>query len=224
LATGYRAAITELELRRALQQAMDDYPTSPIKMRWDLSPEPFTALGTDARMIATLVPNKPQPDWVYEQGVNLSLNTDLQRTIPTTKGAAFALERNQIEFGTRDHFEPVMVDDSGHLLEGVMSNFGAILEGRLYTRSRKVLPGITIRTLLQLAEQIGLEVVNEPIHRDDLGRIEEAFLCSAVRGLVSARSIDGVTIGSGKPGPWVQRLASAYALHAESNAKRLWPV
>ncbi|MDF1837068.1 MAG: hypothetical protein P1V35_04295 [Planctomycetota bacterium] len=55
-ATGYEPALTESELRRGLQQAIDEFPCSPIKVRWDLCPEPYTALGTGARMIATLVP------------------------------------------------------------------------------------------------------------------------------------------------------------------------
>ncbi|MDF1837067.1 MAG: aminotransferase class IV [Planctomycetota bacterium] len=163
------------------------------------------------------------PDWVYEEGVALSLTTDLQRKIPTTKGAAFALERNRIDFGTREHYEPVMVDPDGYLLEGVMSNFAAILDGRLHANPKKVLPGITIRTVLKLAEESGLEVVPEPIHRDDLPRIEEAFLCSSVRGLVCAKSIQGQPIGTGKPGPILSKLGATYQQHAQGNAKRLWP-
>lgn len=223
VATGYPSALSESELRRALQQAMDEFPSSPIKMRWDLSPEPYTSLGTEARMIATLTPRSPLPDWVHTEGVTLSLTSDLQRKIPTTKGAAFALERGRIAFGTRDHYEPVMVDPDGFLLEGVMSNFGAILDGKLHANPKKVLPGITIRTVLKLAEESGLEVVREPIHRDELHRIEEAFLCSSVRGLVCATQIDDQVIGTGKPGARIQQLAATYTAHADGRAKRLWP-
>jgi branched-subunit amino acid aminotransferase/4-amino-4-deoxychorismate lyase len=224
LATGLEGSLTEQELRRGLQQAIDEFPSSPIKVRWDLCPESYTSLNTEAHMIATLVPRQPLPDWVSEEGVSLSLTSDLQRKIPTTKGAAFALERSRLTFGTYEHYEPVMVDPDGYLLEGVMSNFGAILDGRLHVNPKKVLPGITIRTLLKLAEQSGLEVVREPIHRKNLHRIEEAFLCSSVRGLVCATRIDGTIIGSGKPGPRLTELAAAYMSHAESSAKRLWPL
>lgn len=223
-ATGYDEALTDHQLRRALQQAMDEFPSSPIKMRWDLCPEPYSPLGTQARMIATLVPREDLPDWVYEDGVALTLTRDLQRKIPTTKGAAFALERGSISFGTREHYEPVMVDPDGFLLEGVMSNFGAILNGRLHANPKKVLPGITIRTVLKLAEQSGLQVVHEPIHVDQICQIEEAFLCSSVRGMVSATKIDGITIGSGKPGPLLTALSTDYMGHAESKARRLWPL
>ncbi|MFT5199160.1 MAG: branched-subunit amino acid aminotransferase/4-amino-4-deoxychorismate lyase [Planctomycetota bacterium] len=223
-ATGFKGSLTEQELRRSLQQAVDEFPSSSIKVRWDLCPEPYTPLNTEAHMIATLVPREPVPDWVSAEGVSLSLTTELQRKIPTTKGAAFALERSRFTLGTYENYEPVMVDPDGYLLEGVMSNFGAILDGRLHTNPKKVLPGITIRTLLKLAEHSGLEVVHEPIHRRDLHRIEEAFLCSSVRGLVCATRIDGTIIGSGKPGPRLAELAAAYMSHAESSARRLWPL
>ncbi len=223
-AKGYEPALTDSDLRRALQQAIDEFPTDSIKLRWDISAEPYTSLATHARMIATLIPRPPLADWVLKEGVELSLTTKLQRENPTTKGAAFALERGSVSFGTRDNYEPVMVDSEGYLLEGVMSNFGAILEGRLHANPKKVLPGITIRTVLELAEKSGIDVVHEPIHRDDLDRVEEAFLCSSIRGLICATKIDGHVIGSGKPGPRITELAASYARYEESNAKRLWPV
>ncbi|MCA9001056.1 MAG: aminotransferase class IV [Planctomycetes bacterium] len=222
-AMGYEPALTDMELRQALQQAMDDFPVSPIKLRWDLGPKPFTEIGTDARMIATLVPRPVLPDWVYEDGVTLSLNTDLRRLTPVTKGAAFAIERNRVPYGTRDHYEPVMVDEKGYLLEGVMSNFGALIGNRLHTNPEGVLPGVTIRTIMQLARKSGLEVVREPIHRDQLADLDEAFLCSAVRGIVSAVRIDGQVIGAGLPGPRVQALAAAYSEYADSHAQRVYP-
>ncbi len=223
-AQGFEPALTDAEVRKALQKAIDEFPSASIKLRWDISPEPYATLHTTARMIATLTPRLPLADWIIEKGVNLSLTTKLQRDQPTTKGAAFALKRSSISFGSRENYEPVMVDPEGYLLEGLMSNFGAILRGRLHANPNKVLPGITIRTILELAEQSGLEVVREPIHRDDLDQVEEAFLCSSIRGLVCATKIDGHVIGSGLPGQRIKALAQRYAQYEEAHAKRLWPV
>jgi branched-subunit amino acid aminotransferase/4-amino-4-deoxychorismate lyase len=45
----------------------------------------------------------------------------------------------------------------------------------------------------------------------DAGRMQEAFLCSSVRGLVPITRIDGVKVGDGRPGPIYLRLREAYA-------------
>ena len=73
-----------------------------------------------------------------------------------------------------------------------------------------MLPGI--------AQQIVYEVAPEvlPLHRDavnvvDIPRLDEAFLTSSSRGILPVIAIDGITIGSGKPGAKTLALRQRYA-------------
>ncbi|HRV81871.1 MAG TPA: aminotransferase class IV [Planctomycetota bacterium] len=218
-----RPSLTEDQLRQALQQAIDDHPDELLKLRWDLCNEPYAGLGTTARMIATITPLAPLPEWVWEEGVQVRTTHELVRHRPSTKGSAFAVERHRIAYGDRDYFEPVLLSNSGKLLEGAQSNFGAFLGGRLHASTRDALPGITIGSLIELARANGLEVVEEPVSIEQLGSLDEAFLCSSVRGVVPIGRIDETAIGSGRPGPSVTKLWGWYQAYATQHAARLWP-
>ncbi len=220
-ASGIKPDLTEQQLRRALQQAVDEFPNDLAKVRWDICPKPYECLGTDARMIATLTPLPVLEPWIQEEGVRLRSTQELVRTDPSTKGSRFAVERHRIPFGTRDNYEHLLVSEDGHLLEGAMSNFGAFVGQSLYASTRSALPGITIQTLVELARTNGLDLVEEPLHRSRLGEVTEAFLCSSVRGLVPVTAIDGLPIGDGEVGERFMQLKGWYQEYAEAHAERL---
>ena len=54
-------------------------------------------------------------------------------------------------------------------------------------------------------------------------QLEEAFLTTSVRGLVPIVRLGGVTLGTGRPGPWTLRLSEAYADEVERGSARAWP-
>ncbi|MEZ5974998.1 MAG: aminotransferase class IV [Planctomycetota bacterium] len=221
-ATGLQPSLDEAQLRRALQQAMDAHPSDAIKLRWDLGPEPYRELGTDARMIATLTPLQELPDWLWSEGARVATTHELVRRNPTTKGSAFAVERNRISYGHRELWEPVLLSPEDYVLEGAQSNFGAFFEDRLFLPTRGVLPGITITTLLDLAEEDGIEVVRDPLPLDRAYAADEAFLCSSVRALVPIGHIDGRPVGTGHAGPRVAALRARYLDYSWHNARRLF--
>jgi len=106
-------------------------------------------------------------------------------------------------------YEGLLINEGGEILEGTSSNFYAVVGGNLRTAMEGVLEGISRRTLLYVLSETQLlpfdpraVKVGEPL--------QEAFLSSAGRGIVPIVEIDGVPVAEGRPGPWTQRLQTAY--------------
>ena len=73
-----------------------------------------------------------------------------------------------------------------------------------------VLPGITRKTVIELAEQLNIDAQLDKMTVNDLRAAEEVFLTSTAGGIVPVRSIDGEIIGEGGAGPVTQRLTGMY--------------
>ena len=112
--------------------------------------------------------------------------------------------------------EVLFFGTNGNVLEGSTLNFFLVKDGKVYTSSDDVLFGITRsvsafvnahrKFVLQVAKDNGIEVVLGEIHKDDLGKFDEAFISSTTREVCPVAKVDDVTIGTGKVGPVTQRL------------------
>jgi D-alanine transaminase len=110
-------------------------------------------------------------------------------------------------------FEAWYVDPSGVVTEGTSSNAWIVdADGRLRTRdlSNAILHGVTRASLLKLAEERQIPVLEQGFTVEDALSAREAFLSSATNGALSIIKIDGRVIGDGKPGPVVKLLRDAY--------------
>jgi branched-subunit amino acid aminotransferase/4-amino-4-deoxychorismate lyase len=87
--------------------------------------------------------------------------------------------------------------------------------GELVTppESLGILPGITRKVALQVAEELGLSVSLRALRVDELASVDELFVSSSIRELLPVVSVDGRPIASGVPGPITQRLLSAFRQH-----------
>ena len=72
---------------------------------------------------------------------------------------------------------------------------------------------------LRVARELGLETLREPIGKEDLVRVEEAFLTGSTRGILPVVAVEERVLGSGRPGPWTTRLSRAYLDHARRCAR-----
>jgi len=116
------------------------------------------------------------------------------------------------------------VSPEGQLLEGVMSNFFAVRGGKLLTAPESgVLPGVTRGIVLELARKLCLPHGEQPIQRDELASLQEAFFSTSVRSIVPIVSLDGTTVGAGVPGPVTLRLMEAYGGYCRSEARPAEP-
>lgn len=112
---------------------------------------------------------------------------------------------------SRNAAEGWMVED-GIVTEGVSSSAYIIKNNILITRplSNLILPGIRRRTLLEIAKGAGILVNERAFTVDEAQVADEAFISSATTMALAVISIDGQTIGDGKPGPITQRLRALY--------------
>jgi branched-subunit amino acid aminotransferase/4-amino-4-deoxychorismate lyase len=104
-----------------------------------------------------------------------------------------------------------------------MSNFFCVQGDTLHTAGTGVLGGITRETLLVCAAELGLQVVEEAVHQNQVNRMNEAFLSSSVRGVLPVVRFAGKDIGNGQPGPRTLALDAAYGELVRSSARSALP-
>jgi branched-chain amino acid aminotransferase len=107
--------------------------------------------------------------------------------------------------------EAIMLDPSGYVAECTGENLFVARKGVIYTVPRSsILEGITRDSLLTLAREIGYNVVEEPISRDQLYISDEVFVCGTAAEVIAIREIDYRTIGNGKAGPVARALQQVF--------------
>jgi branched-chain amino acid aminotransferase len=106
-------------------------------------------------------------------------------------------------------YDTFLLDQDGHMLEGLAANFYAIVDGELWTAGQNVLKGIARQIVLEIAPPI-VPVREEAPHVSAVERFSDAFLTSASRGIIPVVEIDGIRIGQGEPGTLTRQLMAAY--------------
>ena len=109
--------------------------------------------------------------------------------------------------------EALMLDDDGYITEGGSVSFFIVdADKRLYARplGEDLLPGITRIKMLEVAEELGLTVVEERFKIEDVFAAKEAFVTAASTHVRPVTEVDGRTIGNGHPGELTMRLRQAY--------------
>jgi branched-subunit amino acid aminotransferase/4-amino-4-deoxychorismate lyase len=150
------------------------------------------------------------PRCSYEQGVACATVT-LQRQEPRAKDTRF-ITTAQRAYGELSPGieEGLLVAPDGAILEGLSSNFFALLAGSVRTAQKRVLLGITRGVVMELAGA-RYPVVRRPVLRRESLRLQEAFLTSASRGVLPVTRIDGEPVGEGAVGPKTRTLMEDFA-------------
>ena len=105
------------------------------------------------------------------------------------------------------HAWALLLDTDGFIAEGTGSNIFLVKNGKIYTpEGRNVLRGITRRYVMSLAEEMNISCEEKNLNVYDLYQADEAFVTSTPYCIVPVTKINGVAIGSGKPGPMVSKL------------------
>ncbi|AHF02618.1 branched-chain amino acid aminotransferase [Marichromatium purpuratum 984] len=121
--------------------------------------------------------------------------------------------------------EALLLDASGYVMEGSGENVFIVRDGVLYTPDlTSALDGITRRTVITLAKEFGIEVVEKRITRDEVYIADEAFFTGTAAEVTPIREVDGRAIGAGTRGPITERLQSAYfdLVHGRDAARAEW--
>ncbi len=107
--------------------------------------------------------------------------------------------------------EALMLDTDGYVAEASGENIFIVKDGVIKTPPlTAVLPGITRASIITLAQDLEILVVEDIFSRDELYLADEAFLTGTAAELTPIREVDGRRIGPGRPGPVTQKLQNAF--------------
>jgi branched-chain amino acid aminotransferase len=107
--------------------------------------------------------------------------------------------------------EALLLDPEGFVAEGSGENVFLVKDGVVYTPDvTACLNGITRSTVLTLAEEFGIKIVEKRITRDEVYIADEAFFTGTAAEVTPIREVDGRQIGIGSRGPVTEKLQKAY--------------
>ncbi len=107
--------------------------------------------------------------------------------------------------------EAMLLDTDGYVAEGSGENLFIVRNGRIKTPPlTAILEGITRDTVMQLAQERGIPLVEERFTRDELYIADEAFFTGTAAEITPIREVDNRRIGAGRPGPVTQALQAAF--------------
>jgi branched-chain amino acid aminotransferase len=116
--------------------------------------------------------------------------------------------------------EALLLDNEGYVSEGSGENIFIIYNGILYTPElTSCLDGITRNSILTMAKDLGYEVREKRITRDEVYVADEAFFTGTAAEVLPIRELDGRLIGSGKRGPITEKFQSLYFDHVYGRNK-----
>jgi branched-chain amino acid aminotransferase len=120
------------------------------------------------------------------------------------------IAKREAKFGGYD--EAIMLDANGFVSEGTGENIFIVKRGVLHTPdlSSSILEGITRDTVITLAREMGLEVNEGRITRDQLWLADECFLTGTAAEITPVREVDNRAIGEGIVGPVTKKLQERF--------------
>ena len=162
-----------------------------------------------------------------EQGVDVCVST-WDRIAPNTLPALAKTGANymnsqliKMEALLNGYSEGIALDTGGYVSEGSGENIFLVQDGKLYTPplGASVLPGITRDTVIRLADELKIELVEQLIPREMLYIADELFFTGTAAEITPIRSVDKIKIGEGKRGPLTTQLQDLFFKYIQAEVK-----
>lgn len=153
-----------------------------------------------------------------EQGIDVKIST-WTRVAPNTlpmlaKSSANYLNGQMIKAEARleGYEEGIALNVDGTVSEGSGENLFLVVDGVLVTPplSESILGGITRRTVMTLADDLGIAVREQVVPREMLYLADELFFCGTAAEITPIRSVDRITVGAGRRGPITERIQKSF--------------
>ena len=168
----------------------------------------------DPSVIIIVVPLVPPPEEIYAEGVDVVLASVRRsgRLADVKTGSLIHQVLARHEADAKHAYEAILLTADEKLSDGITSNIYMVRDGRILTPAHDaaIVEGITRGVVLELARNMGFDVVEGFFEAADIARADEMFLTSSSREVVPIARVDGVTVGAGKPGPVTLKLLNAY--------------
>jgi branched-chain amino acid aminotransferase len=152
------------------------------------------------------------------QGVDVCISSWKRiapNTLPALSKAACNYMNSQLvrmEAHINGYAEGIALDEAGYVSEGSGENIFVIRDGKIHTPplGASVLPGITRDTVIRLAQDAGIPLIETIVPREMLYIADEVFFTGTAAEVTPIRSVDRIVIGSGKRGPITERLQKEF--------------
>jgi branched-chain amino acid aminotransferase len=132
----------------------------------------------------------------------------------------------KIESHKAGYEEAILLDDHGYVCEGSGENIYVVRDGRVITppQTAGILDGINRKSIMRIAGDLGIEVLERNLARAELYLADEVFLSGTAAELVPVREIDDHRVGAGEPGPVTRELQRVFddALHGRDERYIEW--
>jgi len=153
-----------------------------------------------------------------EKGVDVMVSS-WRRQAPDTLPAMAKASANymnsqliKMEALVNGYAEGIALDATGFVSEGSGENLFLVKKGVLYTPplTASILPGITRQSVLQLAQDLKIQVIERSLPRESLYTADEVFFVGTAAEVTPIRTIDRVTIGRARKGEITSRIQSDF--------------
>jgi branched-chain amino acid aminotransferase len=132
----------------------------------------------------------------------------------------------KIEASKAGYDEAILLDSHGFVCEGSGENIYAVRNGTIITppQTAGILDGISRRSIIQIARDLGYELIERDLARAELYMADEVFLTGTAAELVPVRELDDHPIGGGRPGPITKVIHQVFddALHGRDPRYAEW--
>jgi branched-chain amino acid aminotransferase len=153
-----------------------------------------------------------------EQGVDVCVST-WNRLTPNSMPAMAKSGANymnsqliKMEALLNGYAEGIALDDRGYVSEGSGENIFLVHDGRVITPplSSSILPGITRDSVIEICRELGIKVKERSIQRAALYVADELFFSGTAAEITPIRSVDKITVGTGKRGEITRRIQEVF--------------
>jgi branched-chain amino acid aminotransferase len=127
----------------------------------------------------------------------------------------------RMEAAANGYSEGIALDEAGYVSEGSGENIFLVRDGKVLTPplGASVLPGITRDSVVKIAEQLGIPVVETIVPRELLYIADEVFFTGTAAEVTPIRSVDKVKVGSGHRGPITEKIQKRFFAIVDGTAK-----
>jgi branched-chain amino acid aminotransferase len=146
------------------------------------------------------------------------VNINMCRAKSVTTYANSILANQEVALNGYD--EALLLDVEGYVAEGSGENIFIVKQGKLYTPDlTSCLEGITRASIIELAGELGIPVIEKRITRDEIYCADEAFFTGTAAEVTPIRELDNRIIGAGKRGPITAQLQNLFFDCVKGRAK-----
>lgn len=146
------------------------------------------------------------------------VNINMCRAKSVTTYANSILANQEVALNGYD--EALLLDVEGYVAEGSGENIFIVKQGKLYTPDlTSCLEGITRASIMELAAELGIPVIEKRITRDEIYCAEEAFFTGTAAEVTPIRELDNRVIGAGKRGPITAKIQTLFFDCVKGRAK-----